>query len=299
MKISVIVLNYGAIEHLLRLFDKLKVYHKSKNECGFEISYIIVDNFTSQQVQQQLSELVSNIGIPTKLILNGNNIGYGAGNNVAIREAIQNGADYVLLLNPDLSIAYLQWEEIDLEQLREFDLFTFRLKNGDIGSSLYTFSPITFVERNFSEVKTKMSRSSTPVYPSGACLGIKTDFLLENGFLSEKLFLYYEEVEYVFRFMRKTGVFPSVIVLSCAKFIHIIGSTHQNTGAVSMANYFSARARLLVLSTLGYFYLPGALSYNLVKVIRLLASCNFAAAKLVMSGMRDGFIYLFKKEKRL
>lgn len=299
MKITVIVLNYGDIENLLRLFDKLKEYHKSKYECGFEISYIIVDNFTSQQVQHQLSAFVSSIGIPTTLILNSNNIGYGAGNNVAIREAIQNKADYVLLLNPDLTITYLQWQEIDLEQLSKCDLFTFRLKNGNLGGSLYTFSPVTFIERKYSELKLSIPRSSVPIYPSGACLGIKTDFLLENGLLSEKLFLYYEEIEYVFRFMRKTGLFPSVAVLSCAKLIHTIGSTHQKKGVASMANYYSARSRLLVLNTLGYFYLPGALFYNLVKVLRLLVACNFAAAKLVLSGTRDGFINLFQKVKGL
>lgn len=90
-KVFVIVLNYNGKEDTARCLESLKAVAYPAYEV------LVVDNASGDGSAAYLRA-----GFPgLRLIENGENLGYSAGNNVAIRRAMGEGADYVLLLNND------------------------------------------------------------------------------------------------------------------------------------------------------------------------------------------------------
>jgi GT2 family glycosyltransferase len=62
---------------------------------------IVVDNQSTEDSRRTLAEAVE----PGELIRSEINLGYGGGNNLGIRRALEGGADQILLLNSDAEIA--------------------------------------------------------------------------------------------------------------------------------------------------------------------------------------------------
>ena len=65
------------------------------------VSIVVVDNGSSQP---DVSRLRETFGNAIRLIEAGQNLGFAEGNNLVLRQALETGADYVLLLNNDTSV---------------------------------------------------------------------------------------------------------------------------------------------------------------------------------------------------
>lgn len=90
-KVSVIVLNWNGCQDTIECIGSLKKVAYSNYEI------IIVDNGSTDG-----SEAILRERFPGILILQtGKNLGYAGGNNAGIRHALNNGAEYILLLNND------------------------------------------------------------------------------------------------------------------------------------------------------------------------------------------------------
>lgn len=161
------------------------------------------------------------------------NRGYGAGHNVAISEAIKSGADYHVVINPDI-----KWEEPVIEMLTEF-----MDSHPDCGlvmpGILYPDgttqhlcklipSPADLFIRRFIPVKRlheKMNHEyemhwtgydrimEIPVL-SGCFMFLRCDTLKETGLFDERFFLYAEDVDMCRRIgdVAKTMFYPHVHV---------------------------------------------------------------------------------------
>lgn len=90
--LSIIIVNYNVKEFLLNLLDSIK---KAIDKITVEI--IVVDNASDDGSVDVLKEKFPEV----KLIINEKNIGFGAANNLALKEA---KGKYFLLLNPDTII---------------------------------------------------------------------------------------------------------------------------------------------------------------------------------------------------
>jgi len=90
-RVTVVVLNWNGKEDTLNCLNSLSsvVYPNYR--------ILVVDNFSTDGSIQFFEELYPNIDI----IQNPKNLGFAEGNNVGIRRALEDGADYVLLLNND------------------------------------------------------------------------------------------------------------------------------------------------------------------------------------------------------
>ena len=90
MKVYVIVVTYNPKKWIEKCFNSLK--HSS---CLVKI--IVVDNNSTDGSQEQIKK-----GYPeVELIQANKNLGFGRANNVGIKKAYEDGADYVFLLNQD------------------------------------------------------------------------------------------------------------------------------------------------------------------------------------------------------
>ena len=96
MKINCVILNYndaGTVENLVR---RIKDYR-----CVDRI--VVVDNASTDDSWQRLQELAASAGNKVTVIHAEKNGGYGAGNNLGIRYAVErNKATHVLIANPDV-----------------------------------------------------------------------------------------------------------------------------------------------------------------------------------------------------
>ncbi|MBI2008140.1 glycosyltransferase family 2 protein, partial [Candidatus Amesbacteria bacterium] len=94
MKVFVIVLSWNSQKYISKCLDSLqKLVGKSE--------IIVVDNASTDS---SISFLKKNYP-KLKILKNKRNLGYAEGNNVGIRYALDQGADFVWIVNPDVTVA--------------------------------------------------------------------------------------------------------------------------------------------------------------------------------------------------
>jgi GT2 family glycosyltransferase len=146
------------------------------------------------------------------LIQTGSNLGYGAGNNVGIRFALQDPqAHAVWILNNDVVV-----EPNSLVALERYSKT--HPQSGIIGSKLMFYDRPTCIQAVGGRLNTYFATSSHLGqgeedlaqydhdlvvkhidYPVGAALFVPRSFIESVGLLSEKYFLYFEEIDWVLR----------------------------------------------------------------------------------------------------
>ena len=94
-KVGIVVLNYHGTSDTLKCLDSLQVVNP---ETSFTI---VVDNASTPDPTSQVTQ-----AHPwTTVIRRDDNGGWAGGNNTGIRHALEHGADWVLLLNNDTTVA--------------------------------------------------------------------------------------------------------------------------------------------------------------------------------------------------
>src|SRR5262245_5163030 len=94
--ISIIVLNWNGRDLTLDCLRSLEAVTTPN------VRTIVVDNASSDGSSDAVRQ---RYGTRTTLIENAHNLGFAAGNNVGIRRALDDGADFILLLNNDTVVA--------------------------------------------------------------------------------------------------------------------------------------------------------------------------------------------------
>lgn len=150
-------------------------------------------------------------GFPCVFFKNADNLGFSGGNNQAARRALEEGYDYVYLLNPDTEARPGFLEE------------ALRVAEGDpaiaVVQSLLRLHPETGLVNSYGneihflgfgyaggesaplhdpDVQAKL-RVRDIAYASGAGMLVRADALREIGFLDEELFAYHEDLEFSWR----------------------------------------------------------------------------------------------------
>ena len=95
MNVSVIIVTYNGMKWIGRTISSLL-----KSSINMQI--IIVDNNSIDGTIDYLSSLENHVNI--KVFTNKKNLGFGKANNIGIKKALEQGADYVFLLNQDVYI---------------------------------------------------------------------------------------------------------------------------------------------------------------------------------------------------
>lgn len=161
----------------------------------------LVDNNSSDDTLSLLGKF-SNI----EIIKNSKNSGYAGGNNLGIKQALSQGFDYFVLLNPDTEVAG-DW----LEQLV---LLASAREDAGIVQSKVLFAaekyrvntvgnPLHFLGFSWSGgYKTLSSQhldSKEVTLASGSAMLIKRQVLEKIGLFDERLFMYHEDVDLCWR----------------------------------------------------------------------------------------------------
>lgn len=166
-----------------------------------------------------------------KYIYNDENIGYGAGHNIAIRESIKDGADYHVVLNPDVyfdsSIISKLADYADAHKDVGLIMPKILYPNGSVQFLAKLLpTPIDLMFRRFLPFKsykekrnkkyelrfTNYERVMNVPYLSGCFMFLNTKTLKDVGLFDENIFMYTEDTDLSRRIHRnyKTIFYPHV-----------------------------------------------------------------------------------------
>lgn len=206
MKLSIITVNYKSFADLGRCISALK---KNAPKVPYEI--IVVDNDSQQPEGEQ--KFLQEWGSQILYIRSPKNVGFGAGNDLGIRQA---KGEYLLLVNPDVEI----WENSAHQAIRFLDEHKevgivggqLRYPNGAIQDSYRNFPslPDLFIKRISFLRKQKFLRKRVSQYllwnkdPSvtepvdwvvGGFMFIRKKMYEDVGGFDQRYFLFMEDVD--------------------------------------------------------------------------------------------------------
>ncbi len=199
-KVAAIILNYNSAKDT----EKCISFLKKQNYNNLEI--IIVDNNSNNpEEMKNLTKICDEYQI--KLICNRKNLGYAAGNNIGLREAVENGAKWCLIINPDVELRSPDYIEHMITKSCEYNNVVVSassvvLPNGELqnpqkeSTFFYDFLwPLQYLKKKEENSNWNVEKQETKYCEkiSGCCLFINSDFLKQINYLDETTFLYCEE----------------------------------------------------------------------------------------------------------
>lgn len=237
---AIVILNYNTFEDSVVCVDSIKKY----TACSSYKIYL-VDNASPDKSGQLLASKYAQDD-KVQVLISEKNLGFSGGNNIGIRKALEENAEYVYLLNSDI---ILQNDAFAFMQ----DAFASNKNVAIVGPSIYNpkgkyvqfaRNGITtksyLVSKKFFKIffPSFKNRSRFIDYPtdkdfifsgmvSGCCFGMSSVFIKENNCLDENLFMYYEEdiLAYVLQKAKKNAM-----IVNKSRVVHNEGSSTQKKG---------------------------------------------------------------------
>ena len=264
-----------------------------------KLSIIIIDNNSNDESTKQLRFFVQSIKREHKnprieLIENRENLGYAGGNNIGIKKALKEGANWIFILNNDTRLDPKFFEKIE-QYLRD--------KKGQIIQPLIIESSNRNNERNvfFGQVKWLSSelehvyqlRSndiniSTKYYAVGAAFLAKKEVFEKIGLLDSSYFLYFEDADFSIRAQR-AGF--KIISASNAIIKHRVSVSASKLGSARLL-YYHFRNALYFNYKLGPWWTrallyPWSLWILIKQIVKLTFGREREKSKMIISGISD------------
>lgn len=304
MKIFVVILNFNGKEFILQCLESVMKL-ETRN---LETEIVVVDNGSSDDsvklVEQRYKDRpAGKAGI--KILSNKNNLGFAEGNNVGIRYALENGADYVMLLNPDTLVnKNLLVQLVKVAEGEDkigilspkiyfapgFEYHHDRYKDSERGRVIWyaggvmDWKNVLASHRGVDEVDHgQYDEVMETDFGTGCCLLMKSQVFKKIGFLDEKYFLYFEDNDFCQR-ARRAGF--GIYYVPDAFLFHLnAGSTSSGS---DLQDYYISRNRMLF----GIRYVPLRAKIALLREsLKLLLS----GRKWQKAGVRDFYLGKFSK----
>lgn len=237
--VAVVLINYNGEEVLADCINSLI------DNTGDDMEIVVVDNGSEDDSMSYIEYHYPYV----HTVYMKENIGWGAGCNVGMQLAFDNGAEYVLLLNTDTEIE----EGMIWELLKYCDDNTlaipriYRDKKDKENSLWYSGGKIDYeaadVKQTLFQYNVTDDSCNVPrkvEFATGCCMMISKDSWERAGGFDEDYFLYYEDVDYCMRLKeQKIGI---MYVPKAALWHKVGGSAGGEVSYVSQ--YYTVRNRL-------------------------------------------------------
>jgi GT2 family glycosyltransferase len=230
--------------------DTLECLESLTRVQGQDLGIICVDNGSSDGSQAAVRERFPEV----ELIEAGENLGYAGGNNLGIRRALELGAEWVMLVNNDASVA--------VDVLDGFErAAAVRPHAGILAGKVYFADrpqTVWFAGQRVSELlgysgrPRGYGRPDGPSYEAicstgravGALMAISRAAIERVGLLEEDLFAYVEDVDWALR-VREAGF--EVVFAPAARAWHRVSASTGGEAASTHTLYYGVRNTVTVL----------------------------------------------------
>lgn len=210
IKTSLVILHYKNNQDTLDCLDSV---FKS-NFPGLDVSVILVMNGLSPDFKLKVQGLYSKVNF----IINAQNYGFAAGNNLGIKKALSLDSSHIILLNNDTVVdknAILELVRFSMTDntiglvspkiyfAPGFEFHYDKYLSSDRGKVIWyaggdiDWNNMYAKHRGVDEVdKGQYNGKMETVFTTGCCMLIKKKVIDEIGLLDEKYFMYYEDIDY-------------------------------------------------------------------------------------------------------
>lgn len=262
---------------------------------------LLVDNGSRESDGKKLKAEFPEI----ELIISEKNLGFTGGNNLGMAKALEQGFDFVLLLNNDTEVeadfldklvgAFSQQPKLGLAQA----LIFFNADRERVWSAGGSFVDALGISKTIGYGKRKteldLAKSRQLDWATGCCMLIREKALREVGLLRDVFFAYFEDVDISFRIREKGW---EIGVVSDAVIYHTVAGSSKSKSTEGTLSptviYLTARNQLfqIKLHVHGFLRKMSAFSYHGVKFSAwFLYFClrgRIQKAKALLRGLVDG-----------
>jgi GT2 family glycosyltransferase len=235
---AIIILNWNGIEDTLICLDSLR----DLMYTNFQV--IVVDNGSADDSLPRLRAY--NAPYPYTLLENGANLGFAEGNNVGLSHALRSGAEYLMLLNNDTTIAPNCIDRLveAANSYPEAGVFSARVFFMDRPDKVWSSEirwdrsrlRFNFIGQGEDEnaLPSELHETDTVI---GAALFFRAAVAKSIGLLDSRFFLVHEESDWCFK-ARRHGF--KCLVAPQAKVWHKVGSSFGGEES-PLFSYFGTR----------------------------------------------------------
>lgn len=289
-KVAIILVNYNGKEYNDECINSIL------NSSYKNLDIIVIDNDSKDGSPQLLKDKFSN---KIKLIMAEKNLGFSGANNIGIREALENEAEYILLLNNDTII--------DKDLISNMVKASKEEENAVISPKIYYYDNKDIIwsagadmrwKRGLTDQRginkkddEKYNKRQEVEFGTGCCLLIPSEVIRKVGYLTDDYFLYYEDTDYCMR-VRSCGY---KIIYEPKAILYHKESASTGGSLSKLYIYYNTRNRLVFnkrfnkknkLTYMTYFYCT-----RLVKCVIWIIKGRIDLVRVTMIAIKD-----YKKE---
>ncbi|QAA32020.1 glycosyltransferase family 2 protein [Clostridium manihotivorum] len=239
--VFIVILNFNSYTETLRCLESVL----DNDYSNYQV--VVVDNNSTDASK----EILDNHSDKFKLLTNSTNLGYANGNNVGIKYALENNADYVCILNNDVEVEknFLS-ELINYMNVNEnvgiagpcICDFQERDNVQSMGANINLFTGLAQAKGKNTSYTSIKEDSLSVDYLGGACFVARKEVFKKIGLIPEMYFLFFEETEFCLK-AKKAGY--KLICLNSSRVYHKQSATISKYKGLSY--FFLNRNRIVFM----------------------------------------------------
>lgn len=297
MKVSIILVNWNGYKYTRDCLESLV------NVKSPMFQAVVVDNGSTDSSVTKLREDFTDV----IYLENKENLGFTGGNNVGIEWSLNNGFDYILLLNNDTVVKPNFLTELmnAFEANQEVGAVQPLIFAGSEGNAIWNggsyINKWTGLTRTIKDDSKILNASKYVDWLTGCCILTSAEIIRKIGPLREEFFAYYEDVEWSMR-LKEAGF--KLLLQPTSQLHHIGGASgkkksKENEGSVfPIIHYYNIRNQFWTITLhKKSFVLPSVYLILFGKVVIyclyfLLRGKN-KKLKMTLKGFREGITHKF------
>lgn len=287
--ISLITVNFNNAQSTIALLRSLE----SQTDKHFDV--FVVDNASDAADRGQLGEYAAMSPLTLELLMSRENKGFSGGNNLAIRKALEQGSEWLVLINNDTTVSEDFIAQLRPQLDRGSAVIGIPLREGPriaYAGIVRWLKPTLPHVYDASERDTLMEHKKL-LYAIGAGAAIHRNVFPKIGFLDERYFLYFEDADFSDR-AHRAGI--PVRFVDAPVITHAVSQSTSSLGSPLLLRYHARNALLfnalhgpwLVRSILPLAAVYG-IFFQLIKMLLL------PSRRAVSRAIRDGIIDFYAK----
>ncbi|MGL4873342.1 MAG: glycosyltransferase family 2 protein [Clostridium sp.] len=280
--VYIILVNYNGFEDTKECIASLKEIHYKNYKI------VLVDNNSEQKANLNFE------GVTT--IKSEVNLGFAGGNNLGIKKALEEKAEYILLLNNDTTVEKNFLSELVQTAVKDKNIgviggkinyFSEKDKIWYAGGKVNTFTARTKHIGVDELDKGEYDKETETEYVTGCMMLVPSKVIKEVGMMEEDYFLYYEETDWNIK-IKNSGY--KIMYNPKAKIYHKVSSSTQKINDI-VSYYYDRNSYYFIMRNFGilnktfmFFYMRIRL---LMKYGRAVLRRNHIRKKIIINSYKS------------